>query len=186
MMLGLGDMVDDIAQAIGTQEGFYNGTSQVAIQNNNPGNLRSWGSNPIVSGYAQFPSLADGFAALDRQIVLNINRGLTLYEFFGGGKGYYGYAPSADGNSPRHYAEVVGAAVGIDPNVPLNQVISTSVMQGTGIPGGSGIGVPITFDPNGGISVDDGTTDAGIFGMSTTTAMIAAAAGLLLIVAVSR
>ncbi len=185
MMLGLGDMIDDIAQAIGTQEGFYNGTSRIAIQNNNPGNLRSWGTRPIVNGYASFPTLADGFAALDRQIVLNINRGLTLYEFFGGGKGYYGYAPSADGNSPRHYAEVVGAAVGIDPNVPLNQVISTSVMQGTGIPGGSGIGSPTdpyTDYPTDGWTTTDGT----IFGMSSTTAMIAAAAGVLLLVAVTR
>lgn len=185
MMLGLGDMVDDIAQAIGTQEGFYNGTSRIAIQNNNPGNLRSWGTRPIVSGYASFPTLADGFAALDHQIVLNINRGLTLYEFFGGGKGYYGYAPAKDGNNPTHYAEVVGGAVGIDPNVPLNQVISTSVMQGTGIPGGGGIGVPIDSSvwPDG---TDYPTTDAGILGMSSTTAMIAAAAGLLLIVGITR
>lgn len=172
MMLGLGDMVDDIAQAIYRMEG--NASTSIATRNNNPGNLRSGtGQTGTNGGYAVFPDMATGWNALYHQIDLNISRGLTLYEFFGGKAGVYaGYAPSADSNDPINYANFVAAQVGIDPNVPLNQLAS-------------GTGVPITFDPNGGISIDDGTGST-ILGMSSTTAMIAAAAGLLLIVAVTR
>lgn len=113
---------DQIAQAIATQEGFYVPGS-LAQRNNNPGNLRSWGSNPIVDGYAKFPTLNAGWAALAQQINLNIGRGLNLYEFFGGKPGVYaGYSPATDKNRPREYAVFVASRIGLDPSIPLNSI----------------------------------------------------------------
>ncbi len=174
-MLGLGDMVTDIGQAIATKEGYFNVAENPSIRNNNPGNLRTWGSQPIVDGYAYFDDVALGWQALDRQIQLNISRGLTLYEFFAGKQGVYaGYSPAKDGNDPVGYANFVAAQTGLNPSVPLNQLQS-----------GGAVGIPITTDPNGGIIVDT-AGDGTIFGMDSTTAMIAAAAGLLLIVGITR
>ncbi len=119
-------LTDSIAQAIAKQEGFYVPNS-LAQRNNNPGNLRTWGSNPIVSGYAQFATPDAGWNALYSQIQTNINRGLTLNEFFAGKPGLYpGYSPSADQNSPIAYANFVSQHIGIDPNIPLNTLGDTS------------------------------------------------------------
>lgn len=111
-----------MAQAIARKEGF-NVPNSLAQRNNNPGNLRSWGSNPVVGGYAKFPTLDAGWAALRRQIELNIGRGLTLEEFFAGKSGVYpGYAPSADRNDPVLYAQQVSTWTGIPLGIPLNQI----------------------------------------------------------------
>jgi hypothetical protein len=113
-------LVDSIAQSIAAVESGGN-PNALSYRNNNPGNLRSWGSNPIVSGYVKFPTLQDGWNALYQQINLNINRGLTLNEFFAGKPGVYGgYAPSGDSNTPLAYAARVGSDVGIPVDVPLN------------------------------------------------------------------
>ena len=115
-------LVESIAQAIATMEGFFNSGS-LAQRNNNPGNLRSWGSAPIVGGYAQFATPEDGWNALYSQVNTNIGRGLNLYEFFGGKPGIYpGYAPSADQNHPIQYAQFVGQQAGINPAEPLNSL----------------------------------------------------------------
>ncbi len=120
-------LTEQIAQAIATMEGFYTSGS-VAQRQNNPGNLRSWGSAPVVGGYAQFASAADGWNALYQQINLNIGRGLTLYEFFAGKPGVYaGYSPSADQNQPIQYAQFVGQQIGVNPAVPLNSLGSPPV-----------------------------------------------------------
>lgn len=119
-------LVDLMAQAIATMEGFYKPGS-LAARNNNPGNLRSWGANPIVNGYAQFPTAEAGWAALKAQIQKNIDRGLNLTEFFGGKPGVYsGYAPSADKNDPVNYAKFVASRTGIDVNTPLKSVQQAS------------------------------------------------------------
>lgn len=125
------DVIALIAQAIATMEGYYVTAAQarergirhptLAQRNRNPGNLRSWGGNPIVDGYAQFPTDAEGWRALRRQIELNIGRGLNLYEFFAGKPGVYaGYSPAADGNRPREYAEFVARRAGLNPNLPIS------------------------------------------------------------------
>ncbi len=115
-------LIQAIAQAIATMEGFFTAGS-VAQRNNNPGNLRSWGSTPTVGGYARFATVEEGWQALYDQIAKNMGRGLTLQEFFGGKPGVYaGYSPSADANNPAGYAQYVAGRVGIDPSVPLNQV----------------------------------------------------------------
>ncbi len=115
----LTELVARIAVAISEMEG-YPRPGSVSQRQNNPGNLRSWGATPQVGGYCQFATPADGWTALRRQIAKNIGRGLTLVEFFGGKpKVYPGYAPSADANDPKHYAEFVGKRVGIPVDVPL-------------------------------------------------------------------
>lgn len=122
-------MIESIAKAIARQEGYYNANWQpqsntLAYRNNNPGNLRSWGSNPVVSGYAQFPTVDQGWQALYRQVQLNIDRGLTLEEFFAGKPGVYGgYAPAADSNLPYTYANNVASWTGIPLGIPLNQLL---------------------------------------------------------------
>ena len=115
-------LVERIAVAISEMEGF-NKPGSMAQRQNNPGNLRSWGKTPIVDGFANFPTAAEGWSALRRQIWRNVDRGLTLYEFFGGKPNVYaGYAPDADGNRSRHYAEFVAKRAGIPVNVPLNKL----------------------------------------------------------------
>lgn len=112
--------VDSIARF----EGFYVPRSR-AKRNNNPGNLRSWGRNKIVAGYAYFASVDDGWRALRAQCRKNIyERKLNCYEFFGGKKGVYpGYAPDSDGNHSRQYAEYVAKRCSIDPVRPIHEQI---------------------------------------------------------------
>jgi hypothetical protein len=110
------EFIKSMARAIARFEGFFKNGS-IAQTHNNPGNLRRWGRVKVSpKGYAQFPSEDAGWRALFSQIGLNINRGLTFYEFFAGqrdgdGKvspgGYYGYAPSQDSNHPGQYAGYV-------------------------------------------------------------------------------
>lgn len=118
------DLVSAIADAI-TQVESGGNPNALNFRNNNPGNLVTWGSLPTSQGFAVFPTLAAGRAALESQIQTNINRDLTLYEFFAGKPGVYaGYASvgSSARNNPVAYAQTVAAAVGIDPNTPLNLI----------------------------------------------------------------
>jgi len=94
-------------------EGYFKPGS-LAQRNRNPGNLRRWGDNPIVNGYAQFRTHEHGWEALFKQVSKNIDRDLTLLEFFAGKKGVYpGYAPAADRNNPVKYAEFISQKTGI-------------------------------------------------------------------------
>lgn len=124
---GFGALTDELAQAIAQFEGF-NTSGSVAARNNNPGNLRSGPgqTGTDASGYAIFPTAAAGWSALDNQVDLNVSRGLTLDQFFAGGNGYPGYAPSADSNNPAQYAAFVASQTGIPETVPLNQLPSGS------------------------------------------------------------
>lgn len=118
---GLGSLTTDLAGAIQRMEGACSGST---CRNNNPGNLRAGpGSTGVDSrGIAIFPDQATGEAALQRQVDLNIGRGLTLDEFFGGKAGVYaGYAPAADSNNPSAYASTVAGWL----NIPENSVLSS-------------------------------------------------------------
>ena len=118
-------LVEKIARAIARMEG-YEIPGSLAQRNNNPGNLRSWGKHPKNKGFVVFPSPDAGWAALRRQVRLNIARGLTLEEFFAGKPGVYGgYAPAGDKNDPAHYAQVVGSWAGIPINAPLQELDGT-------------------------------------------------------------
>jgi hypothetical protein len=105
----MADLISSLASAIQRFEGWALGT--VSYRNNNPGNLRS-GPGMIgtdTSGYAIFPDFQTGWNALLSQVQLNVDRGLSLDEFFAGKPGVYpGYAPAADSNLPYQYAATVG------------------------------------------------------------------------------
>lgn len=124
-------LVQSLSNLIARFEGYYvQGQSPtVAQRNNNPGNLRSGpgqiGTDP--NGYAIFPDEATGMAALQNQVSLNIDRGLSLQSFIGGGPtstgaNYPGYAPSADNNNVSNYVNFLSNGLGIDPTTPLNGV----------------------------------------------------------------
>ncbi len=133
---GLSSLTTDLADAIQRFEGSCTGST---CRNNNPGNLRAGpGATGVDSrGIAIFPDYATGEAALQHQVDLNISRGLTLDEFFGGKPGVYaGYAPAADSNNPNQYAATVAGWVGIDPNTPLSAVGDPGVID-TGASEGS-------------------------------------------------
>lgn len=120
--------MQDLSAAIARQEG-----ANPAY--NNPGNLRSGpgqvGTSP--GGFAIFPDYATGEAALENQVQLNINRGLTLSEFFGGKPGVYaGYAPAADSNQPNVYTTNVSAWTNLPADVPLNQLGSGASSSDSG------------------------------------------------------
>ena len=130
---GMGATLSDLAGAITRFEGSC--SSPGVCRNNNPGNLRTPGSGywpgqtGIDSrGFAVFDSFDSGQAALISQEQYNINRGLSLSEFFGGKPGVYpGYAPSADSNDPGSYSKAVAGWIGISPDVPLSSVIDGAV-----------------------------------------------------------
>jgi hypothetical protein len=141
---GFGATVQDLAGGITRFEGAC--SSPGVCRNNNPGNLRAGpGSTGVdARGIAIFPDFETGEAALERQIGLNIDRGLTLDEFFGGKQGVYaGYAPAADQNNPGQYSSTVASWIGIDPSIPLS-----SALSGEGTPildSGDGSGGPFDF-----------------------------------------
>lgn len=113
------DLIFRLAYAIALMEGYF-ALGTIAQRNNNPGNLRRWGSFPTESGFAKFPNQVTGWNALFRQIDLNISRDLTLIEFFSGKPGVYpGYAPAADSNKPVDYALFVNRWLGIDPSTKI-------------------------------------------------------------------
>ena len=128
------EFIREFAIAIATQEGYFVKPEDAkkrgikyptkSQRQNNPGNLRSWGYYPIVENTVQFPNAPKGWDALYQQIIKNINRGLTLEEFFTGKVGvYYGFAPSKDSNNPVRYAQFVSKFLGIPAYIPLNKVI---------------------------------------------------------------
>ena len=176
MYLGLGDLTTSIAQAIAQQEGF-NKPGTLAQRNNNPGNLRSGpGQTGTSGGFAVFPDAASGWSALDHQVDLNIGRGLTLQQFFAGGNGYPGYAPSADSNNPTAYANFVASQAGISASVPLN------TLQ---LSGGDTSG--FSLDPSGAYDFGGGVVAASATGGISGLGMLGIGAGLALLVwAVSR
>jgi len=61
----------DLANAIATHEGFFNGTSTIAIQGNNPGALK-FANQPGAlkgnGGFAHFDTISDGWGALINDI----------------------------------------------------------------------------------------------------------------------
>ena len=170
---GLGQsssLVSAIAAAITQMEGFYPGS--LAYRNNNPGNLSSGpGMTGTSGGFAVFPDLATGQAALENQIQLNIDRGLSLDTFFAGNGDYPGYAPKCSdpkcaGNDPTAYANFVGSQVGIDTSTPLSQLESDL----SPAPSSDDSGVDLSGDSDGG----------GSGGISTGVilALVAASVGL--------
>ncbi len=74
------DKVPQIAQAIADHEGFTNGSSRYAVENNNPGNLKfigQVGARMGSGGFAKFPTVEAGRHALQNDLLAKIGRGGT-------------------------------------------------------------------------------------------------------------
>lgn len=95
-------------------------------ERNNPGNLRFVGQKFAVNdgGFCKFDTYAHGYAAL-KTLFTNACEGkskiysptMNLYEF------YNKYAPSSDGNNPKHYAEFVANIIGVLPTIQIRQLL---------------------------------------------------------------
>jgi hypothetical protein len=154
-------LVSSISSAITQMEGV----NPNFVGNNNPGNLVYIGPNQNgqtgvtrgAGGFAAFPDLATGQAALYNQIQGQINSGQNLTQFFNQ------YAPSGTCNAAggcqtsqatQNYINFVSQQTGIDPSVPLNSVASGSYDPSAASPSDTGA----TFDlsslfPSGGIDL---------------------------------
>lgn len=129
--------IQAFCDACATKEGFYVTEAEakqrkivwptMAQRNNNPLNIRTWGSHPRRNGYVHFVPDPErgvaitkehpGWRAAQKQVTRNVfDRGLTFREFFAGQRnedgslkrnGYPGFAPAADNNDPIAYAQFV-------------------------------------------------------------------------------
>lgn len=137
------DVITAIAQAIIRQE-------NVNPVYNNPGAIFDVKANKLRT----YSTYEEGYQALINQVRLNVSRGLTLEEFFGGKPGVYpGYAPVAPGvhstNNPNKYASNVSSWTGIPLGVPIKDVYSIGVpAQSTNVGSNpTGQVTPTTVDP---------------------------------------
>lgn len=72
------DLIVPLAGAISTNEGYWNGTSKVAIKNNNPGNLKYVGQKGATEddrGFAVFQTPEEGAQALVNDLTIKYNSG---------------------------------------------------------------------------------------------------------------
>lgn len=128
-------VVEQIAAAITRMEG--NGATTRATRNNNPGNIwdglspgktqRIWPGLPIdAQGFVQYPTYADGYNALLRDLQIKVNRGMTLRQLI------TMYAPPKGdtvggmdlSNNTEAYIRYVASQTGLPENTPLNQLAS--------------------------------------------------------------
>ena len=95
-------------------------------ERNNPGNIRFIGQQYAVNdrGFCKFDTYQHGYEAL-KTLLVNACTGKSkfynssgnLYDF------YKVYAPSSDGNNPKHYAEFVANYIGVDPLTVIKTLI---------------------------------------------------------------
>lgn len=85
------------------------------IRNNNPLNLRSWGSTPVVGGYAKFATPQEGIDAAAKQLLLYQGRGINTL-----GGIVSSWAPSADGNDVAAYTADLAKQTGFGADQHLN------------------------------------------------------------------
>jgi hypothetical protein len=129
-------ILDQLAQAIQTVEGYYppgtivGGTSfptgSVAYRNNNPGNLNYVGqagsTGADANGYAIFPDYATGYAALVNQIQIDASKGMTLQQLI------YSWAPPTGDprgtNNTTAYLQSVSDATGLAPSASVQAAIA--------------------------------------------------------------
>ena len=120
-------MIEKLAEAIATMEGFFIAGS-VAQRCNNPGNLvfvgqrhakghSITGKDGKIRTYCQFENPEQGWDAMKRQLRLFAGRGLTLLETI------QKWAPACDGNEPHGYAAFVSKRVGVDLRTRLEDII---------------------------------------------------------------
>ena len=116
--------LSDLADAITRQEGYRPGTR--AWRNNNPGNLwdglgagktkRIFPTLPVdEAGYLIFPTAAAGRAALERDLSIKVDRGMTLRSLI------TMYAPPSE-NPTEAYVSNVAGWLGIGDSIDLREV----------------------------------------------------------------
>lgn len=95
---------------------------------NNPGNLRSWGSVPVINGFASFGSKLEGLTAEARQLLRYNTRGIhTINDIVDK------WAPASDGNNTAAYKKFLSGWMHSDINKPLDlndQSTLESMMSG--------------------------------------------------------
>ncbi|HIA7888586.1 TPA: lytic transglycosylase domain-containing protein [Escherichia coli] len=110
--------IPGVATANGLQE-YSNNVNRSAylsrgIRNNNPGNLNFAGQKgaTLESGpnarFASFPTMLEGIAALDRQVMLYLKRGKNTIDQI-----IDIYAPSSDGNNTSSYKSYLSQYTGL-------------------------------------------------------------------------
>lgn len=98
-------------------------------RNNNPGNFRrspvgyaaKYGNvRTSPNGFAIFPTYELGWLYLTESIKQRAKKhpSWTIYDFFAN------YAPTSDGNDPKHYAEVVAKRCGVVPQTTLAKLFA--------------------------------------------------------------
>jgi hypothetical protein len=103
-------------------------TGTRAWKNKNPGNLRYVGQTRAIGhddkNFCIFKTYQDGYETLKYMLKRagsgeskSYNPNMTLYQFFAK------YAPSSDGNYPKHYAEVVAKRIGVSASVQIKSLI---------------------------------------------------------------
>lgn len=99
------------------------GGAPISIQNNNPGALRPDGKSQWQGAT---PGAPGGFLAFDtpengrRAQIINLQNQARLHGINTLAALTEKYAPQSDGNDPNAYAARIGAALGVDPNAPIN------------------------------------------------------------------
>lgn len=157
-------VITSLADAITRQEGGN-------PSNNNPGNLmdpnrKIWPQYPHASnGAVIFPSAAAGRAALENDLSIKVNRGMTLSSLLNM------YAPPSENDTPRYIANV-SSWTGFPADVPLNQLDSFQPSAGDG----SQLAVTGPFPDDQGALTPE-VMEAGILGFDVTPEMLV---GLLL------
>ena len=119
-------LIDQLAQAIAQMEGF-NVANSVAQRNNNPGNLTaSPYATGNVNGYSVFPDVATGWEALNYQLGLYAQRGLTLEQM----AAIYAPAPNGSsmttGNDPNNYLNFITGQLGVGPSTSISALYDTT------------------------------------------------------------
>lgn len=86
----------------------------LGLSQNNPGNLRSWGSNPISRGFAQFKSVQEGLSAMAGNLVAYANRGQDTIR-----KVISAWAPATENDTSKYISDVT-KQLGIDADQKMN------------------------------------------------------------------
>lgn len=146
--LGQTSGLSTIASTIQQIEGYYPGS--IAYQNNNPGNLIYVGQAGATQGtpmagtpyyFASFDSYADGYAALENQIQIYANQGLTIDQMMAK------YAPaSGTGNNPTSYANSIANALGVSSDTPVSSAIAGGSTDASGTVDLSSLGTDLSSD----------------------------------------
>lgn len=109
-----------LAEAIAHEEGFYVPGS-LPSRDNNPGDLRHSPHSFHTAGQPDaigiIPTVADGWADLERQLALYGARGMTVEQMV------YEYAPPSDGNNSQAYLTYVCKYVGCTPGTLVKDAL---------------------------------------------------------------